>query len=395
MINTLINTLKPLASLRLTVVLFALAMFLIFAGTLAQVHDGIWMIVHRYFRSYVVWIDVQLFIPENVARVPLRFPYPGGFIIGGLMLINLLAAHTVRFKLTEKRAGILVIHAGVILLLIGELVTALYAHEGSMTIDEGSYSQYTEDTREVELAFIDPTHPDHDRVIVVPHSMLDAPGTVVHDPLLPFDITVDRWMPNSVLYGPQTAPPELKSHATAGLGEGVVAKEIPRVTGVEEQTVDAPTAYITLSRDGRELGTWLVSLYIDTPQPVTGPDNKPYGMALRFKREYKPYTLHLIDFRHDKFVGTETPRNFSSLVRLVDPTRGEDRQVLIYMNHPLRYAGETFYQSAYKPGDTGTILQVVRNPGWLLPYISCYLISIGAVSHFTAALVRFLKRARP
>ena len=33
------------------------------------------------------------------------------------------------------------------------------------------------------------------------------------------------------------------------------------------------------------------------------------------------------------------------------------------MNNPLRYNGETFYQSSYLPGDGGTILQVVRNPG--------------------------------
>ena len=41
------------------------------------------------------------------------------------------------------------------------------------------------------------------------------------------------------------------------------------------------------------------------------------------------------------------------------------------MNHPLRYQGETFYQSGVLGLGKGTILQVVRNPGWLIPYISC------------------------
>ena len=34
------------------------------------------------------------------------FPFPGGWLLGGLLLANLLAAHLVRFKLSWKRSGI-------------------------------------------------------------------------------------------------------------------------------------------------------------------------------------------------------------------------------------------------------------------------------------------------
>ncbi len=51
--------------------------------------------------------------------------------------------------------------------------------------------------------------------------------------------------------------------------------------------------------------------------------------------------------------------------------------MLIYMNQPLRYDGKAFYQASYGKGDTLSILQVVSNPGWLLPYISCALITLG------------------
>jgi len=384
---------KPLASLKLTVALFALAMFLIFAGTLAQVDQGIWTVMGRYFRSFYVWIDLQLFVARSVAHLPGRFPFPGGFLIGGLLLANLIAAHTLRFKFTRKRAGILILHAGVILLLIGELVTAIFAEEGNMTIDEGSYANFTENIHEVELAIIDPTHQDHDQVVVVSQSTLAHGKSAITHPLLPFDIGVDQWMPNSQLVGPAMAPPGIAPKATAGFGTRIIARPLPRITGVEEQTVDAPSAYLTISHRGRPIGTWLVSLYIDQSQPVTL-NGKTYLLTLRFKRSYKPYTIHLIDFSHDKFVGTNKPRNFSSLIRLVDPTHHEDRQVLIYMNHPLRYSGETFYQSAFKPGDMGTVLQVVRNPGWLLPYVSCTLISLGMLMHFTATLLRFSKRGK-
>src|SRR5262249_25650663 len=104
-----------------------------------------------------------------------------------------------------------------------------------------------------------------------------------------------------------------------------------------------------------------------------------------------PYTIHLKEFRHDRYIGTDKPKNFSSLIRLVDPTRNEDREVLIYMNEPLRYEGETFYQASFLKGDTGTVLQVVRNPGWLMPYVSCILVAVGMLVHFGLHLVGFLR----
>jgi hypothetical protein len=39
-----------------------------------------------------------------------------------------------------------------------------------------------------------------------------------------------------------------------------------------------------------------------------------------------------------------------------------------------------------------TSLQVVRNPGWTLPYISCALVALGMLVHFGLHLVQFLMR---
>jgi hypothetical protein len=62
------------------------------------------------------------------------------------------------------------------------------------------------------------------------------------------------------------------------------------------------------------------------------------------------------------------------------------------MNNPLRYAGQTFYQGGFEPGDKVSILQVVRNPAWLTPYLSCTLVAMGLVIHFLIHLVKFGKR---
>ena len=99
-------------------------------------------------------------------------------------------------------------------------------------------------------------------------------------------------------------------------------------------------------------------------------------------------------FRFDRYTGTNTAKNYSSLVELKDPRRNVDREVLIWMNNPLRYAGTTFYQADFDRGDgeDGTVLQVVKNPSWMTPYVACMLVATGMLAHFGVMLVRFLRR---
>jgi len=41
------------------------------------------------------------------------------------------------------------------------------------------------------------------------------------------------------------------------------------------------------------------------------------------------------------------------------------------------------------------VLQVVRNPGYLLPYIACIVVSLGLCLHFGQTLRRFIRRSTP
>ncbi len=391
------SILATLSSIRLTVILLGLSIFLIFAGTWAQIDLGIWTVLKLYFRSFLVWIPFQIFLPRDM-NIPGAIPFPGGYVLGGLLMINLVTAHAVRFKWQWKRAGILLVHFGLILLIVGELVTALFANENNMTIMEGETVNFAEDIREVELAIVDRSDPDVDRVVVVPQSLLSRQRSV-RDPALPFDIDVQHFYSNADLVGlPDDSDAPLGADQGVATDLRVVAMPRPVASGTDRDRSDLPAAYVSFSKDGRTLGTWLVSLYFSLiPEPVHQQvvvDGKPYFISLRHKRAYKPYEMTLIDFRHDKYLGTDTPMNYSSDVRLVDRSNNEDREVRIYMNNPLRYRGETFYQSSFKSGDTGTVLQVVRNPGWLLPYIACLIGALGMTVHFGAGLARFLRRGR-
>ncbi|MEY2549267.1 MAG: hypothetical protein QOD64_1849, partial [Verrucomicrobiota bacterium] len=67
-----------ITSLKLTIICLAAGMVLIFAGTIAQVHLGIWEAQQRYFQSLFVWWP-----PEgNGFQIPI---FPGGHLIGAVL----------------------------------------------------------------------------------------------------------------------------------------------------------------------------------------------------------------------------------------------------------------------------------------------------------------------
>ena len=98
---------------------------------------------------------------------------------------------------------------------------------------------------------------------------------------------------------------------------------------------------------------------------------------------------------HDIYPGSDIPKNFASLVRLRSDDGREEQEFKIYMNNPLRFGGFTFYQYQMDSANKSTVLQVVRNPSWLVPYIACALMSLGLLVQFGISLALFIeKRSR-
>ncbi len=379
--NELARLLRVFASLRLTVVCLGFGMILIFLGTLAQVHLGIHNVQARYFQSlFVLWT------PEGSRwHIPVL---PGGYLLGAVLLVNLIAAHATRFEVSRKKIGIFLLHLGVILLLIGQLLTGLYARETQMRIDEGQTLGYAEAPREVELAVIDVSDPQYDQVVAIPEGALARGGTI-QNPTLPFTINIKRYFPNARLTMRAQDPSAPPSLATMGFGANVVAAEIPRTVKDDER--DLSSAFVELNGVEGSLGTWLVSNAIAEPQTVAV-NGRSFALIMRQRRFYKQFALTLLHFAHDVYAGTEIPKNFSSRVRLVDFERGENREVLISMNDPLRYRGFTFYQSGFDNNDKTTILQVVKNPAMLLPYVACGLVGLGLLVQFSMHLFGFVRK---
>jgi hypothetical protein len=372
------------SSLRLTVVCLVVGLLLVFFGTIAQVELGLYKAQNEFFRSFFVFWG-----PKGAGwQIPV---FPGGYLVGGILLINLLTAHFMRFKWSRSKAGIWMVHVGLILLLLGQLMTDMLSRESVIHLRDGQTKNYSEAARQCELAVIDTTDPDLDKVVSIPQGLLMRRKEITNQ-ALPFTIRVNKFFANSAVDERRdnntTAPPA----ATRDLGARAVVRELPRVTDMDH--VDIPSAVVEVVAPQGSLGTWLVSEYVNGRQSFTF-NNRTYDLALRQRRYYEPFTLKLLQFRHDVYLGTQIPKNFSSRVLLQRADTGESREVLIYMNNPLRYAGETFYQASFDEDNHGTILQVVHNPSWLTPYFSCILVGLGLVLQFAMHLLGFTLKKKP
>jgi hypothetical protein len=282
-------------------------------------------------------------------------------------------------------------------MLAGGLFTDLFAVESHMRLSWGDTKNYSEHPRRAELAVIDTTDREFDQVTAIPEAVLRQSRTVEHKSL-PFQIVVRHFYQNSRLRMAGEEGVMLKPIANRGSGAGVVVEPAPRATGMNDRDVVTAAIEIVPIRlaDGSaegSLGTWLVSDALDAPQTFAWA-GRTWQIVMRPVRYYKPYSVTLQKFTHEKYVGTEIPKNFASRVTLIDPEKDVNRNVLIYMNHPLRYRGETYYQAGFEKDDRTSILQVVRNPSFVAPYVACIVVAAGLLVQFGYHLVGFSRRRR-
>lgn len=304
-----------------------------------------------------------------------------------------------------KQGGNVLLHLGVGLLMFGQFAFGDRQLEQRLSLIEGESSNTLVNLDLIELDLI-AKGTDRDEVIAIPGSRLRAAaesGSVISDDALPVDVRVVEFFENSNL-----REVEGENLATAGFGREVQAVRA-RKSGGTDSELNLSSAYVDLidKDSGESLGVHLVSQLLsdrvmlladgksqDRYDTVTLGDAE-YDIGLKFHREVKPYWVQLVDVRRVNYSGTDTPRDYSSFIRIVDEATGEDRRERVWMNNPLRYRGETFYQSSYTPLPSGkemTGIQVVQNSGWLIPYLACSITALGMLAHFFGTLTRFLKR---
>ena len=352
-------------------------------------------------------------------KVPLILP--GGYLLGVLLLVNLISAHIYRFQLTKNKIGIQLAHAGVIVLLVGQLSTDMLAREMQMHFAEGETRSYSESATSYELIFI-----SGDEVTAIPDKLLKV-GDEMKIESLPFNILVKSNWHNSDLNFRAPMMQNVPPLTTNGIAVNFDFRRLDDVKTMDQKNV--PTAVLEFLTPGGSLGTWVASDWagdsalveavrtgyaqmgssmaqkiagqLVAPQTIVA-GGKKFTFFMRPEQIRHPFSLTLLKATHTTYPGTDIPKDFRSRVRIDNPQTGEKREVEISMNHPLRYGGYTYYQYQMDAGQAAqmagraptSVLSVVRNPSWLTPYIGCAMVGAGLLIQFLYHLAGFVSKKK-
>ena len=364
---------KLLSSPKLFVYSLVWLMILVTVGTVSQKDIGLYASQQKYFSSYFFTFGFV--------------PFPGGRIVLALMLINLISMMFKQNLWKMKKLGVIVVHLGGIMLLVGAGLTAMFSSEGSMVIEEGSKSNTVDDYHITELAIINVSNPNYDQYTIFGKPLFSSGNNLMHENL-EFDITILDYMDNATL---ETA------EGTSKVGfKGMLSNfNLVELDRDKDDMKNKPAIIFQVSGTFSDTdGIYGLIFGQSVPATLTTNSNQ-YIMALQKKKTYLPFAIELEDFKKVMHPGTEVAKSYSSKINLIE--NNILRPVLIEMNKPLRHQGYTFYQASFiesPNGEETTVLAAVNNYGRLFPYISSIVMSIGLLIHMLVSMPNLFKKKK-
>ena len=347
-------------------------MMLVVMGTLAQKDMGLYAAQNRYFSAWITWF---WFIPM-----------PGGRLTLIIILINLSFFFFKKSIWKIKKLGIVILHLGGILLLVGGGLTAMFSSEGNMVIEESAQSNHVEDYHFMELAIINTSASSFDEFTIFDQPLLKRNQVLAHANLN-FEIEIINYLENCE---------PTKRNSPVGIQHKGMLKKImlSELKPEKEDNWNRPGMIYKISNSGTN-ADGMYGIFLGQPISQTvSVNNKDYTIILRRKRTYLPFSIELLDFKKILHPGTDIPKSYSSDINLIE--NGAVRKILIQMNEPLRHKGYTFFQSSFieGPNSETTVLAVVKNYGRLFPYISSIIMCIGLLFHLSQKLPDLFRKSK-
>lgn len=327
-------------------------MMLLVMGTVAQRDLGLYDAQKLFFSSWILWLG--------------PVPLPGAFPTLGLLTLGLLAKFLLYSPWRAHQAGIILTHLGVLVLLIGGLVTSLSQQEGYLMLKEGdsaaSVSDYHQRVLRIER--------DGDEFAVMPFEKIDAQS--LKDFGLPFEIGIETLCRN--------CRPVMNDKPEGRQGFAQKVTLVPIDADKNDEANMSGIIFTVKGADQGQDGTWLAVEEIPM-HPEIEASGSVYSFVMGRAQTELPFSIELKDFKREMHPGTEMARGFSSDVIVHDG--GVAWPYHIRMNEPLRYKGYTFYQASFsmRPDGEFSILSVVRNKGRIFPYIASAIIFAGLLLH--------------
>ncbi len=333
--------LRIVADPRIFAIACAWLFVLTVVGTWVQRDIGLFQAVERYFTAWFIWLG--------------SCPLPGGRLTLSVTGLNLLAVLFTRRS--AHSPGLLILHAGTLLLLAGCMVGGAVRAEGSLALAEGETGGVMRSWNHHELAILVSGTPN-DQLVTIGEGLLH-PGATISHPALPVALTVVSRMTNS------------------RSGQGGAIEPLPPDKEAER---NSPGIILSLP-DGRQ-----IPLSASSGSAAIATDATA---ILRRRETPMPFSIELIKFTREDHPGTAMARRFSSEVMVHEA--GSSRRVVISMNRPLRIGPWTLYQQSYGEAADGTVfsvLAVVRDRWQLSPYIASSIMLIGLLLHLVLRIRR-------
>jgi hypothetical protein len=358
--HKLIKLLKRLAKPDIAFYCLPWLMLLLTVGTIAQKYMGLYMAQKMFFSS---WVFFWGFLP-----------LPGGYTAITIIGVSLACKFIFESQWSYNKSGIIIAHLGALILLFGGILTGLTTREGFIMIGEGQEYNRLEDYHDKYLTIYD----DADNTIIALHQSAIKEGHEFKVRNLTMKI-ISHCLNCKAAEQTETAQGGLQY---IGPASKIKMEPIPRDLN-EEVNHSAISLAVRGSDNGAD-GIYLMS-DIMPHQPIID------DLKIRFGRKETilPFSLHLNDIRRDLYPGTSMAQAYESFLIVKD--NDTNWPAHIRMNHPLRYKGYTFYQSNYailQDGSEATILSVVKNSGWIFPYIASIVMAIGLIMHLAITLAR-------
>lgn len=328
-------------------------MVLLTIGTVAQAEIGLYRAHQLYFSSWILWWG------------PL--PLPGTYLTLTLITLSLTAKFLLGSPWRLTKLGTTLTHLGVLLLLYGGMATALTQQESFMVITEGDETSEIADYNDRVLKI----YTDVTLSRQIPLNELNT-GRPVDG--LPFDLIPTYICANCT--------PELHEGESTIPRRGM-AEKIDLVGTKLEKENELNLSGMMFEAKGTGDTDGLYATLEDVPMvPRFTVEGQNFGVQMGRRVSILPFSLHLVDFARETYPGTEEARAYHSDMIVKDGNL--EWPVRIEMNAPLRYKGYTFYQSSFgvtPQGTERTVLSVVRNEGWLFPYLASAVIFAGLCVH--------------
>jgi hypothetical protein len=347
-------------------------MVLVFVGTVEQKDIGLFAAQNKYFSSTIVWFY--------------SIPFPGGLLTMTVLSLNLFSFFLKPNVWNKNKLGVIIVHTGALILLIGSGVTSVFSKEGNMVIIENDQSNYMHSFYYKEFTILNlDEYKDSIEVINFNEKSL-VKGEILSYSNLPFKIEIVDYFINSKL------TPRVNNTLTPLRGDATKFELKEKFPEKEMNENISGLMYKILSDDNTIAGYYIYQLEQRIPEIITI-NNMDYALLIRPERTYLPFEIKLSDFQKEMHPGTKIAKSFSSEIFLIE--NETSRRMLIEMNAPLRHKGYTLYQASFaelKDGREATVLAVVQNYGRLFPYIASIIMCIGVLLQMIIRIPGLLKK---